>query len=265
MKQTLIMTHHAKKRFSQNFLKNDFLIKNIVNFIHPSPKETLIEIGPGLGALTALLSQKVNQLHVIEIDEILVKLLQQNSYVKHLIIHHQDVLDFDFHSLTSPQKIVGNLPYHISTPLLFKLLSNKHRISGMYFMLQKELAERLFAANGSSRYGQLSVLLQYHFAIEPLLEIPPEAFSPRPKVDSLFIRLLPITPQISVHNWSFFVSLVKEAFHMRRKTLLNNLKSQLNKNDLISLDIDASSRPQEISVHQYVELSNFLVHRQLKK
>ena len=259
------MIQHAKKRFSQNFLKNDFLIKNIVSFIHPTPKETLIEIGPGLGALTNLLSQQVSQLHVIEIDETLVKLLQQSAYAKHLIIHHQDVLDFNFHSLASPQKIVGNLPYHISTPLLFKLLNHKHQISGMYFMLQKELAERLFAANGSSRYGQLSVLLQYHFAIEPLLEIPPEAFSPRPKVDSLFIRLLPITPQISVHNWSFFVSLVKEAFHMRRKTLLNNLKSQLNKNDLISLDIDASSRPQEISVHQYVELSNFLVHRQLKK
>lgn len=259
------MIYHAKKRFSQNFLKNDFLIKHIVSFIHPHPKETLIEIGPGPGALTHLLSQQVSQLHVIEIDQALVKLLQQSAYAKRLIIHHQDVLDFNFNALASPQKIVGNLPYHISTPLLFKLLNYKHRISGLYFMLQKELAERLFAVTGSSRYGQLSILLQYHFAIEPLLEIPPEAFSPRPKVNSLFIRLLPIIPQISIHNWSCFMSLVKQAFHMRRKTLLNNLKAKLNKNDLISLNIDTSSRPQELSVRQYVELSNFLSISSAKK
>ncbi|MCV2508847.1 MAG: 16S rRNA (adenine(1518)-N(6)/adenine(1519)-N(6))-dimethyltransferase RsmA [Neisseriaceae bacterium] len=254
-----MMKYQAKKRFGQNFLQDTFLIQHILQLIKATDCETFIEIGPGLGALTNPLSQIIETIHVIEIDNDIVNFLATQPYADRLIIHHQDVLNFNFNELPSPQKIVGNLPYNISTPLLFKLSEYIHLIDSMFFMLQKEVAERLIAQPGSSQFGKLSVLLQYFFDIEILLEIPPTAFEPIPKVDSAFIRMLPNEGYHGkVDDWAQFSKLIKQAFSMKRKTIFNNLKSTLDKKTLLELGINPSLRPEDISIKKYVLLSNHL-------
>ncbi|QRN41085.1 MAG: 16S rRNA (adenine(1518)-N(6)/adenine(1519)-N(6))-dimethyltransferase RsmA [Neisseriaceae bacterium] len=253
------MKYKAKKRFGQNFLQDTFLIQHILQSISPTSFETLVEIGPGLGALTAPLSQTVKTIHVIEIDNDIVNFLSKQTYSNQLVIHHQDVLNYNFNELPSPQKIIGNLPYNISTPLLFKLTNYINLIESMFFMLQKEVAERLIAQPGSSQFGRLSVLLQYYFNIEIILEIPPTAFKPVPKVDSAFIRMLPNQgAHGKVNNWEHFSKLVKQSFSMKRKTIFNNLKSILEQNTLLKLNINPTLRPEELSIEQYVLLSNYL-------
>ena len=177
-------------------------------------------------------------------------------------MYKRQVLHFDFSTLGAEQKIVGNLAYNIATPLLFRLIKNKDNLIEAHFMLQKEVADKLYAQK-NSHVGRLSLLMQYHFAIEYLFTVPPQAFYPEPKVESVFVRLTPIQPLYPVNNWEYFADLIKKAFAMKRKTLANNLKSIVSKEHLLSLGIGPRVRPEALSLKDYVVLSNSLYERNI--
>ena len=256
------MTCHAKRKFGQNFLQDSFYIRAIIEAVHAQKDDNLIEIGPGLGSLTDHLVQKVSLLHVIEIDPDMIRFLKNKPYQSKLSIYPGDVLHFDFSTLGAEQKIVGNLAYNIATPLLFRLIKNKDNLIEAHFMLQKEVADKLYAQK-NSHVGRLSLLMQYHFAIEYLFTVPPQAFYPEPKVESVFVRLTPIQPLYPVNNWEYFADLIKKAFAMKRKTLANNLKSIVSKEHLLSLGIGPRVRPEALSLKDYVVLSNSLYERNI--
>jgi len=176
--------HQARKRFGQNFLQDTRIITDIVNAVRPQPDDIVIEIGPGLAAITEPLARKLNQLHVCEIDRDIIAHLKKQPFASKLVIHEGDVLNFDFRRIAGRKKIVGNLPYNISTPLLFKLADVADEVIDMHFMLQKEVVERMVATPKTNDYGRLSVMLQYFFDMESLIDVPPESFIPAPKVDS---------------------------------------------------------------------------------
>ena len=250
-----------RKRFGQHFLQDPATLHHIVRAIAPRPSDHVVEIGPGRAALTQLLLPHVKQLDVIEIDRDLVAYLQQTFHEqKNLIIHAGDVLSFDFTALAdhTPLRIVGNLPYNISTPLLFKLFPCIERIQDMHFMLQKEVVERLTAPVGNHHYGRLSVMSQYFCDNALLFIVPPEAFSPSPAVDSAFIRMIPHTPTLIANDLSTLSLVVREAFNYRRKTLSNGLKKIIPSDLLVSLNIDPHQRPQQLKVEDFVKISNMV-------
>lgn len=264
--------HRARKRFGQNFLTDTHVIKRIISAIHPLAADNLVEIGPGKGALTTELLQPLDQLNVIELDRDLIPLLkQQFSASNKLQIYQGDALKFDFQQLASsdrPLRVVGNLPYNISTPLLFHLLSYQQLIKDMHFMLQLEVVKRLAAQPGSKTYGRLSVMTQYYCQIDNLFEVPPSAFSPAPKVTSAIVRLRPIQPELVADSLSTFDALLKNTFGQRRKTLRNTLKNMLDSEVFEQLkarleqtdqfDFNLGQRPEELSVNNFVTLSNII-------
>lgn len=255
------MTHQPRKRFGQNFLKDPQVIARLVELIAPQASECLVEIGPGLGALTRALLPQVTQLHAVELDRDLVATLEQWEAPK-LILHQADALRFDFTSLCDAEKklrIVGNLPYNISTPLIFHLLENASLIHDMYFMLQKEVVSRLAAPVGTKAYGRLSVMTQYFCDVTPYFEVPPAAFSPAPKVQSQIVRLVPYQelPYV-VNDFDGFEAVVRAAFGQRRKTLRNALKTLVSAERLDHLDFDLGVRAEAVSVGEYVRLVNLL-------
>jgi 16S rRNA (adenine1518-N6/adenine1519-N6)-dimethyltransferase len=254
------MTHRARKRFGQNFLHDPTVIQRIIQTINPKPGQRLVEIGPGKGAITLPLLQACEHLEVIELDRDLVQpLAVKAAPVGELIIHQQDALRFDFSSLVQAEKIrvVGNLPYNISTPLLFHLIEQSDYIQDMHFMLQKEVVERMAAGPGSGDYGRLSVMIQYHCKVEPLFRIGPGAFKPAPRVDSAFVRLTPwLEPPVYVRNVTSLSTLVRQAFSQRRKTLRNTLKGLLTEQAIRETGTDPSARPETISLEQYAALAN---------
>lgn len=258
------MEHKARKRFGQNFLVDNTIIERIVQSIHPQPGQTLVEIGPGLGALTKPLLHTTGKLHVIELDRDVIPLLEKKcAGAGELIVHNIDVLKFDFTELISNEqklRIVGNLPYNISTPILFKLLDYAEQIEDMFFMLQKEVVRRMAAAPDSGAYGRLSIMLQYHCLVTECFEVPPEAFDPRPKVDSAIVRLQPRTPEVPVTNYALLEQLTRQAFSMRRKTIRNTLKKLCSADDLAAVGIDPTKRPENIFPVQYYQLCNYLDH-----
>lgn len=256
------MEHKPRKRFGQNFLYDSHIIQKIVQAINPKPNEHLVEIGPGLGALTRYLIQHCNQLDIIEIDRDL--LAELNKFAKQhsgLTIHHADALKFNFDSLVKTEgclRVVGNLPYNISTPLLFHLIKQIHLIKDMHFMLQKEVVERLAARPGSSDYGRLSVMVQYHCEVSYLFTVKPGAFYPAPKVDSAIVRLIPhSTPPYTAKDFNLFSQIALQAFNQRRKTLQNSLKSYLTAAQIQACAIDPNTRPERLSVAEFVTLSNY--------
>ena len=256
--------HRARKRFGQNFLVDQGIIDKIVRSIHPSKDDTLVEIGPGQGALTEPLLSSCPDLNVVEIDRDLVKLLEQ-QFSSHtgLIIHQADALKFDFSSLADDEKklrIVGNLPYNISTPLIFHLLSFGPLIQDMHFMLQKEVVERMGAKENSRDFGRLSIMCQYHCLVEPLFLVPRHAFSPAPKVESAIVRLTPReNPITRANDLQLFDKVVRTAFQQRRKTLRNTLKPLIEQSDLLQqLNINPQDRPENIPLRDYVRISNAL-------
>lgn len=252
--------HRARKRFGQNFLQDKSIIQDIVRAVRPQPEDTVLEIGPGLAAITAPLAAMVDQLHVIEIDRDIVARLRTLPFASKLVIHEGDVLQFDFASVPGRKKIVGNLPYNISTPLLFRFGKYADDIVDMHFMLQKEVVERMVAVTGSNDYGRLSVMLQYFFEMESLLDVPPQAFNPAPKVDSVVVRMIPQHGRIGIaQDFAHFAALVKQAFRQRRKTIHNNLKEWVNDAALMAVGIDPCSRPERIPPELYVGLSNYLL------
>ncbi|MDO1510140.1 MULTISPECIES: 16S rRNA (adenine(1518)-N(6)/adenine(1519)-N(6))-dimethyltransferase RsmA [unclassified Neisseria] len=252
--------HKARKRFGQNFLQDTRIISDIVNAVRPQPEDIVIEIGPGLAAITEPLAKKLNRLHVVEIDRDIIKRLKTLPFADKLVIHEGDVLQFDFKSVAGRKKIVGNLPYNISTPLLFRLSEVADEVEDMHFMLQKEVVERMVAEPKTNDYGRLGVMLQYFFDMEMLIEVPPESFDPAPKVDSAVVRMIPQQGRIGVaRDFEHFGKLVKAAFAQRRKTIRNNLKEVASDEDLQAVGINPQDRAEHIAPELYVQLSNYLV------
>ena len=262
--------HRARKRFGQNFLMDAGVIQRIVQHINPQLDDHLVEIGPGKGALTSLLASCCRDFQVIEIDRDLVSLLQQqftgaDGTAGEMTIHEADALtvDFSVFATTKPARIVGNLPYNISTPLIFHLLSFYDHIQDMYFMLQDEVVERLVAQPGDKRYGRLSVMVGYYCQADKLFEVPPDCFQPQPKVNSAIVRLTPHKPLPHVAiDPDHLKQLVNTVFQQRRKTLRNGLKPIINTRHSFSsaapLPVDTRMRPENLTVEDYVNLSNFL-------
>lgn len=256
--------HQARKRFGQNFLRDHGIIDRIIRSINPQAGDNLVEIGPGLGALTEeLLSQGDGNLQVVELDRDLIPVLRTQFFnYPGFVIHEADALKFDFDSLASaerPLRLIGNLPYNISTPLIFHLLEQARFVKDMHFMLQKEVVERLAAGPGESNYGRLGIMAQYYCRVQPLFIVPPEAFNPRPKVDSAIVRLVPYEelPQ-TASNVEDLQKVVKTAFSQRRKTLRNSLSNLMEPGLLEETGIDLSRRPETLSLSEYIAISDIL-------
>jgi 16S rRNA (adenine1518-N6/adenine1519-N6)-dimethyltransferase len=257
------MKHTPRKRFGQNFLHDHNIIYSILSSIQAKPDEHWVEIGPGQGALTGPLLKLGLRLDVIELDRDLVALLKDKFRQQdHLQIHSADALKFDFSALAKDNeklRIIGNLPYNISTPLMFHLLDNASCIEDMHFMLQKEVVDRICAAPGSKKYGRLSVMMQYYCATELLFDVPPESFDPVPKVMSAIIRLVPHQqPPVEVNDIAKLNKVVTQAFSQRRKTLRNSLKKLIDEDIIMALDIDPALRAEELSLNDFAKLSNLL-------
>jgi len=253
------MKHIAKKRFGQNFLTDQSVINSLVEAISPKADDLMVEIGPGLGALTKPLLQKLNLLHVVEVDRDIIAWMQK-EYIKHNItIHNSDALKFDFTSLGESLRVVGNLPYNISTPILFHLLDNVKHITDMHFMLQKEVVERMVAVPSTPAYGRLSVMLQYRLQMEYLFTVPPDAFDPAPKVESAFVRCVPHAKlPFKAEDEVLFAQIVTAAFGQRRKTLRNTLKGLLDDNGFTAVHINSQLRAENLSVADFVAIANYL-------
>lgn len=254
------MSVRARKRYGQHFLNDQSVIENIIKAIDFNTSGNIVEIGPGRGALTRPLLEQTDLLHVVEIDKDLVEYLSNFENSQKLTIHHTDALDFDFcKSVGNNLSIIGNLPYNISTPILFHLLDQINCISDMLFMLQREVAERICASPGTKDYGRLSIMVQCMCNAFSLFNVQPEAFTPRPRVNSTVIRLVPANnPALMPDSVDTFKQIVRQSFSKRRKTIRNALKGIVDDEILIASDIDPSTRPETIGVEAYIRLSNNL-------
>lgn len=259
---TLPGHHRARKRFGQNFLTDTQIIGRIIQTINPQPGERIIEIGPGQAALTQPLLASGAELHLVEIDRDLAATLQpwlaghQNAS-----LHIGDALTMDFADISQgqPFRLVGNLPYNISTPLLFHVLQWSSLIRDMHFMLQREVVERMAATPGNKAWGRLSIMCQYHCSVTPLFTVPPEAFSPQPRVYSSIVKLVPhATPPVHIESMDAFQRLVGQAFTMRRKTLRNCMRGLLDAEQIESAGIDPGLRPEALGLEQFAALARLM-------
>ena len=256
--------HQAKKRFGQNFLHNESVISDIVDAINPEKDENLVEIGPGLGALTEPVIERAGKISVVELDRDLAHRLRHHPFIaKDLTIYETDALSFNFATLVNkdkPLRIFGNLPYNISTPLIFHLLTFKDSVKDMHFMLQKEVVDRMAAGPHSKTYGRLSIMTQYQCQVIPVMEIGPEAFKPAPKVDSAIVRLIPHAHiDNPVKDIAALNMVCLTAFNQRRKTIRNSFKKIISEVQLSKLAIDPNLRPENLSLDEYIKLANFIV------
>lgn len=255
--------HRARKRFGQNFLHDAGVIHRILRAIHAREGERLLEIGPGQGALTEGLLSSGGQLDVIELDLDLIPILQGKfGHLSNFRLNQGDALKFDFNRLDAAPhslRVVGNLPYNISTPLIFHLLDNAALIRDMHFMLQKEVVERLAAEPGGGDWGRLSIMVQYHCRVEHLFNVGPGAFNPAPKVDSAIVRLVPhdVLP-FPAKDHRLLERVVREAFNQRRKTLRNTLKGLLNSAEIEAAGVDGGLRPEQLDLAAFVRLADQL-------
>jgi 16S rRNA (adenine1518-N6/adenine1519-N6)-dimethyltransferase len=253
------MKHVARKRFGQNFLTDKFVLDNITDAIDPQPGQTLVEIGPGLAAMTALIVKRLDHMHVVELDRDLVTRLEKQFTRDKLTIHSGDALKFDFSQIPVPPgqklRVVGNLPYNISSPLLFHLAEFAHLIEDQHFMLQKEVVERMVAEPGSKVYGRLSVMLQWRYDMSLLFIVPPTAFDPPPQVESAIVRMIPIQERMPC-NAATLEAVVLKAFSQRRKVIRNCLAGMFTEAQIVAAGIDPTHRPEAIGLAQYVALAN---------
>lgn len=255
------MSHQHKKRFGQHFLHDQSVLERMTHAIAPQKSDVMLEIGPGEGALTDRLIDQVSAFTVVEIDNDLIPTLNKRYGNRaHFTIVHQDALTVDYAVIANPLRVVGNLPYNISTPLIFKLLEARDSITDMHFMLQKEVVQRLASEPDGEHYGRLSVMAQYYCAIDDLFHIGPEAFDPPPKVDSAVVRLVPYRqlPFVATSETAF-AQIVKQSFSMRRKTLRNNLKGWLTAEQIEACAINPGLRAEVLSVADFVRLSDCYV------
>lgn len=251
------MNHIPRKRFGQNFLIDPNIIRKIVEAIRPLETDRIVEIGPGLGALTGPLLKVVTHLDVVEIDRDIIRSLQEQYPEERLTIHGGDALKFDFGRLGADLRIVGNLPYNISTPLLFHLASFSPHVRDMHFMLQKEVVDRMVAEPSTPEYGRLGVMLQFRFQMARLFVVPPGAFRPPPKVDSAIVRMRPANPlPYPETNPEIFSRVVTKAFSQRRKTLRNTLKGIFNDEDFDVVGIDPMLRAEALSVGDFARITD---------
>ena len=262
-----LYVHRARKRFGQNFLHDAGVIHRILRAIHAKAGQHLLEIGPGQGALTEGLIGSGAKLDVIELDQDLVPLLKLRFGINpQFTLHQGDALKFDFASIGSPSdklRVVGNLPYDISTPLIFHLLDHADVIEDMHFMLQKEVVERLAAEPGGGDWGRLSIMVQYHCRVEHLFNVGPGAFNPPPKVDSAIVRLVPHTElPCPARDHRLLEVVVREAFNQRRKTLRNTLKGLLSAAQIEAAGVDGSLRPEQLDLAAFVRLADALADQQ---
>lgn len=255
------MKHIPRKRFGQNFLTDQLVLHDIIRAINPQPDDTMVEIGPGLAAMTSLLLESLKQLHVVELDRDLVARLKKNFDPARLVIHEGDALQFDFGSIPVAAgrklRVVGNLPYNISSPLLFHLAEIAPQVQDQHFMLQKEVVERMVAEPGSKAYGRLSVMLQWRYYMELLFVVPPTAFDPSPKVDSAIVRMIPIPDPLPCDAGKL-EQVVAKAFSQRRKVIRNCVAGMFSEADLIDAGIDPQARPEAVPMEQFVALANRL-------
>ncbi|TXF11005.1 16S rRNA (adenine(1518)-N(6)/adenine(1519)-N(6))-dimethyltransferase RsmA [Pelomicrobium methylotrophicum] len=254
--------HIPRKRFGQHFLVEPRVIARIVEAVEPRPGERVVEIGPGHGALTAPLLERAGHLTVVEIDRDLAAALRARYPEEQLAVHCADALRFDFGALGAGLRLVGNLPYNVSTPLLFHLERFASQVRDMHFMLQKEVVDRMAAGAGTAHYGRLSVALQYRFRIERLFDVAPHAFKPAPQVHSAFVRLVPhpCLPH-PARSEALFRKMVTAAFSQRRKMLRNALGAFLKEADWAALGIDPRLRPEMLGVDAFVAAANFVAER----
>ncbi len=254
--------HRARKRFGQHFLHDRNIIQKLLRAINPQAHDALIEIGPGQGALTFPLLQRCHKLTAIELDKDLIPILQRKApQYGELTLINRDILQTDIGALelTPPYRIVGNLPYNISTPLMFHLLAQSSLIKDMHFMVQKEVAQRIIARSGDKHYGRLSIMMEYYCSSEYLFDVAPGCFSPPPKVDSAIIRLIPHRqPPLQVDDLDKLGEVVKAAFSQRRKTIGNSLKKLLERSQIEALDIDPRQRAENLSLQDFARLANLL-------
>ena len=255
------LSYSPRKRFGQHFLHDPNVIERLVRIIQAKPGQVMVEIGPGLGALTQPLLETLGELDVVEIDRDLPLRLQALCADKGILrIHQADALSFDFAALRTAKqrlRVVGNLPYNISTPLLFRLLEQAEHIEDMHFMLQKEVVDRLAATPGGSEYGRLSLMVQLSCQVERLFEVGPGAFRPPPKVESSVVRLQPLVQStVAVANSQRFAQVVTRAFSQRRKTVRNSLRGLLSAEAISAAGVDPNARPQTLSLAEFAALSN---------
>lgn len=252
--------HRPRKRFGQHFLTDPGVIGAILDAVAAGPDDTVVEIGPGQGAITRALAREAGTLHAVELDRDLAAALRgEFSASDSVTIHEADALKFDFSDLGDSLRVVGNLPYNISTPLLFHLLDHSDRIVDMHFMLQKEVVDRMAAEPGSKTYGRLSIMLGCHFDIEALFDVDPDAFVPPPDVMSSVVRLTPLPEgTYDIRDPARFAAVVAKAFSQRRKTIRNALKGTADVDALRYAGIDPGLRPEAIPIDAFVELANTL-------
>ena len=261
--------HTARKRFGQNFLHDTYVIQNIVAAICPQKNQFLLEIGPGLGALTEPVTEQIDRLTVLELDRDLAERLRHHPFLhQKLNVIETDAMQFDFAQLYASEKLAeeqqkirvfGNLPYNISTPLMFHLFKFCDIIQDMHFMLQKEVVKRLCAAPNSKAYGRLTIMTQYFCQVMPVLEVPPSAFKPEPKVDSAVVRLIPHQQLPNAVKDLYWLNRVTaQAFNQRRKTLRNALSTLLSPENLTALSIDLNARAENLSIADYARLADWL-------
>ncbi|MBD8625393.1 16S rRNA (adenine(1518)-N(6)/adenine(1519)-N(6))-dimethyltransferase RsmA [Oxalobacteraceae sp. CFBP 8753] len=253
------MKHVARKRFGQNFLTDKQVLSDIIDAIAPRKGETMVEIGPGLAAMTALLLKQLDHMHVVELDRDLVTRLEKAYPRERLTVHSGDALKFDFGAIPVAEgqklRVVGNLPYNISSPLLFHLADFAHLIEDQHFMLQKEVVERMVAEPGSKTYGRLSVMLQWRYDMSLMFIVPPTAFDPPPQVESAIVRMVPVKQQLSCDG-KRLEAVVAKAFSQRRKVIRNCVAGMFTEAQLVEAGIDPSVRPEAVSLAQYVALAN---------
>jgi 16S rRNA (adenine1518-N6/adenine1519-N6)-dimethyltransferase len=255
-----VSKHRPRKRFGQHFLIDPGVINAIVDSVSPDENDVIVEIGPGPGAITVPIAKYCGHLHAIELDrDLAARLRTQFAGSERVSIHEADALTFDYSTLGPKLRIIGNLPYNISTPLLFHLLEQRHLISDMHFMLQKEVVDRMAAEPGSKAFGRLTIMLGCYLDIDGLFDVDRSSFDPPPAVTSAVVRLCPKPAgDIHIKDGRFLSSLVAAAFSKRRKTLRNALKSYATEDELAGLGIDAGLRPENIAISDWVALANHL-------
>lgn len=253
------MKHQARKRFGQHFLTDQSILSNFIGDMRPSPTDTVVEIGPGLGALTQWLIKSLPHLHVVEIDRDLAQRLRSGPWKDQITVHETDVLQFDFAQIPAPFRVVGNLPYNISSPILFALLEHADHVIDQHFMLQKEVIDRMVAEPKHSEYGRLSAMLQAYYDMEHLFDVPPECFDPPPRVMSAIVRMTP-KPAAERHSipHKLYGQIVTAAFSQRRKMLRNTWANVVPEHIAQAAGIALTSRAEEVSAEQFVQVAKMV-------
>jgi len=255
----------AKKKYGQNFLIDSSVIKNIIDIINPQNEDKILEIGPGLGSITFPILDKIKKIDVIEIDPDMVNFLNNSKYSKKINIHTNDILKIEDNFFENFDKIIGNLPYYISSEILIKICNINNKNKKFYFMLQKEVAERISSPPGNKIFGRLSIIIQYFYKVEKLFDVAPSSFKPSPKIYSSIVELIPKKEfKEKILNFVNFEKITKLAFGQKRKTIKNNFREVLSEADFEILNINPQNRPETLGVDDFVRIENYMDKRKIK-